>query len=167
MKRLREERLTGMRRVPKRFQSASQPSTVPSPGQIGGIVIVVRHGKTDTSSGPRFGHEDFRAGIGPDADRRGEFERTQDASFVARGGDGSTRAARLVIGPGRFPSVNVRPLGEKMVNRARGGTAEHVNVEFFLCAPQQRQTHHRVAEVMEFDDKQAGFHRANQRRLSM
>jgi hypothetical protein len=63
--------------------------------------------------------------------------------------------------------VEVRRLGEKFVDRARGRTAEHMNVEFLPRAPHERQTHHGVAEVMEFDDEEAGFHRANQRRFSM
>jgi hypothetical protein len=33
-------------------------------------------------------------------------------------------------------------------------------------SPHKRQADHRVAEVMEFNNEKAGFHRANQRRFS-
>jgi hypothetical protein len=74
--------------------------------------------------------------------------------------------ARAVVAPRWFPNVEVRRLGEKFVDCSRGGTAKHVNLEFFVRAPHERQAHHRVTEVVEFDNEQAGFHRANQRRLS-
>jgi hypothetical protein len=125
----------------------------------------VRHGKPDALRGACFGHEDFRARIGPDANRGGEFERAKDASLIARGRDGLPCAARAVVAPRRFPDVEMRRLGEKFVDRARGGTAKHMNVEFIPRAAHQRQTHHRVAKVVEFDNEQAGFHRANQRRF--
>lgn len=42
-----------------------------------------------------------------------------------------------------------------------------MDLEFFLRAPHERQAHHCVPEMMEFDDKETRLHRENQRRLSM
>ena len=37
---------------------------------------------------------------------------------------------------------------------------------FLLSAPEERQTEYGITEMMEFDNEQARFHRANQRRFS-
>ena len=68
--------------------------------------------------------------------------------------------------PTAVPTHGARRLGEKFVNRPRGRAAEDVDFELFAGAPHERQAQHRIAEVVEFDNEQAGFHRANQRRLS-
>jgi hypothetical protein len=57
-------------------------------------------------------------------------------------------------------------MGEQSVNPAAGGPAEHMH---FIAGPRaahEGKTHHGISEVMKFDDQEAGFHRANQRRLS-
>ena len=62
--------------------------------------------------------------------------------------------------------MNFWRISEQFVNRTGGRTAEHVDVEFFPRPAHEGQTHHGIAEMVEFDNEEAGFHRANQRRLS-
>ena len=153
--------------LPKNFQRTSEPAPGAPPRQIGGVVVAVRHGKSDALCRLRFGHEDFRAGISPDANSNSKFKRPQHASFVARRRNRLPRTARLVIRPRRFPSVNARGFGEKFVDGLCGRSAENMDFKLVLRAAHKRQAHHRVTEVVEFDNDQAGFHRENQRRFNM
>ena len=152
--------------LPETLQRTSQPAAGAAPRQIGGIVVAAGHGETDALRRAGFGHEDFRACIGPHADSGCEVERAHDATLIAGGGDGLPQAAWLVIRPRRLPRMEARRFGEKFVNRPRGRPAEDVDFEMFAGTPHERQAQHRIAEVVEFDNEQSGFHRANQRRLS-
>jgi hypothetical protein len=40
-----------------------------------------------------------------------------------------------------------------------------MDLELRHRTPHKRQAHHRVTEVMEFNNEEAGFHRENQRRF--
>jgi hypothetical protein len=62
--------------------------------------------------------------------------------------------------------VDGRGFGQQLVDRAGGRAAEDVKIERGLRPPHEGQTHHRVAEVVEFDHEEARLHRENQRRLS-
>jgi hypothetical protein len=42
-----------------------------------------------------------------------------------------------------------------------------MDIELLLCSANEGQTHHGIAEMMEFDNKQARLHRANQSLLSL
>jgi hypothetical protein len=55
--------------------------------------------------------------------------------------------------------------GEKLENFADTGPAEHVNLVGLGGSADKWEAEHGIAEVVEFDDKETGFHRANQRRL--
>jgi hypothetical protein len=48
---------------------------------------------------------------------------------------------------------------EKTVNFRRGGTAENVDLEGLRRAANERQRHHGIAEMVEFDDEETRFHR--------
>jgi len=55
---------------------------------------------------------------------------------------------------------------KQSVNPAAGGPAEHMHFILGPGAAHEREADHRISEVVKFDNEQAGFHRANQQRLS-
>ena len=55
---------------------------------------------------------------------------------------------------------------QKLIDRPRRGAAKNMDLELRHRSPHKRQADHRVAEMMEFNNEKAGFHRANQRRFS-
>ena len=112
------------------------------------------------------GHENFRARIGPDANRRIECQSRQLAPFGLRCFYGRENAALSFVRPRRFPRVNARWRGQKLINLRGGRTAKDVDLEFLLRSADEGQAHHGIAEMVEFDNKQTRFHRENQRRFS-
>jgi hypothetical protein len=61
--------------------------------------------------------------------------------------------------------MDVWSLVQQFIDGARGGTANHMDFVLVHGSPHKRQAHHRVTEVMEFDNEEAGSHRENQRRF--
>jgi hypothetical protein len=114
---------------------------------------------------PCFSHEDFGARICPDADCRGEFERTQNTSLIFHRLDRLPESAWLIINPRRLPFMDAWGLFQKLIDGPRRGSAKHMDLELRHRTPHKRQAHHRVTEVMEFNNEEAGFHRENQRRF--
>jgi hypothetical protein len=154
-----------MRGRPKNLEDASQPSARAAPWKIGCVVVSARHGKSDTTGRPRFSHEDFGACICPDADCRDELQWTQNLALAFHRFDCLPEPAWLIINPRRLPFMDAWSFFQKLIDGPRRGSAKHMDLELRHRTPHKRQAHHRITEVMEFDNEEAGFHRENQRRF--
>ena len=155
-----------MRGGPESLEGAPQPSARAAPRKIRRVVIAARHGKSDTTCRACFSHEDFRARIRPDADSRSEIQRTQSTARISYRVDCPPEPASLILSPRRLPFMDARGFVQKFIDRPRRGAAKDMDLELRHRSPHKRQADHRIAEVMEFNNKKAGFHRANQRRFS-
>ena len=61
--------------------------------------------------------------------------------------------------------MDVWSLLQQLVDGPRRGAAKQMDLELRHRTPHKRQAHHRVTEVMEFDNEETGLHRENQRRF--
>ena len=156
----------GVEQPPEIFQSAPEKPPPPAPWQVGGIVVAARHGKTDPSCSVRFRHEDANPRIRPRADGSIERQGSQHTALVAGRHERWPQAGRLSVFPGCFPLMNYRGVGKQPVNFATGRAAEDMDFVTGCRPADKREAHHRISEVMKFNHKEAGLHRANQRRLS-
>lgn len=153
------------RHVPSGFQPPPEQPPFPPPRPVGRVIVAVRHGKPDASSGARFGHEESASRVSPGADGDGELFRLQTTSDFARRAQCGQCATFALIRPGWLPFVNVRFVCKLTEDRCDGWAAQDVNFMRVGGAAHEGQTHHGVAEVVEFDDEEARFHRENHRRF--
>ncbi len=81
------------------------------------------------------------------------------AAFVPRGAEAFERRGRCFIIPRGSPLVDDGGIFEEAVDFRRGGVAENVDLEGLRRAANERQRHHSIAEMVEFDDEETRFHR--------
>jgi hypothetical protein len=83
----------------------------------------------------------------------GEF-----VTFVSRGSEAFQRRCGCFLVPRGIPFVNDGWIFQQTVNLRRGWTAEHIHIECPSRPAHERQRHHSIAEMVEFNDEKAGFH---------
>jgi hypothetical protein len=115
--------------------------------------------KTDSLRSTGCGGEEGGAGIGPGAGGGGEMVGSEFAAFVPRGAEAFERRGRCFIIPRGSPLVDDGGIFEEAVDFRRCGVAENVDLEGLRRAANERERHHGIAEMMEFDDEETRFHK--------
>ena len=143
------------------FQNLTGKKAFGSPRQTCRIVVAARHGESDASFRACCRHDNFNPCVCPDGDGRVEIILGQTPPRFGRGANRDRYSAWTAIRPRRFPFVDFWKFGEESVNRGRGRSAEDMDFEFLLRTAHKGQTHHSIAEMMQFDDEQTRLHREN------